>query len=179
MSLECLEILRCYAFISSRFGYSAFSEYNFVYLSSIDILSSNTSQSIHFIRKHIPPSRTSSPALPSHTTAAVHPSASADTLFFLDTLEYFIPMLPIQEIHQLVPVVQTYLAPHVGGDKKILESAHSVYLAILARGLISVSYDNYIQTTYSVPPPPCPHFDIQLSPPLFLSTLFGGIAING
>jgi|SRR6266496_63480 len=54
MSLIILEILKNLAFVSARFGYSAFDEWNFVYLSSIDLLSSNTPQATTFIEKQIP-----------------------------------------------------------------------------------------------------------------------------
>src|SRR5947209_9896911 len=46
VTMEILEILRCLAFVSTRFGYSAFQEYNFVYLSSIDILASHPTQTL-------------------------------------------------------------------------------------------------------------------------------------
>ena len=158
-TMEILEILRCFAFVSTRFGYSAFSEYNFVYLSSIDILSSAIPQTTTFIQKHIPPPQTPSPAIqPSHTAGTTpprqtHPAIKANTLFFLDTLEYFIPVLSAQQTLEMVPVVRRYLGPVEGVDKKILESAHSVFLAILARGDISIPHEPYIQTIYSVPPP--------------------------
>lgn len=147
--MEILEILRCLAFVSTRFGYSAFQEYNFVYLSSIDILASNPNQTMTFIQRHIPPPP-SGPHTPFPARIS-HPAVKADILFFLDTLEYFVPILPRQEIPSLVPIVQDFLSPEESRDKKHLESAHSVYLAILARGDISLPHEIYIQTIYSVP----------------------------
>jgi len=160
--MEILEILRCFAFVSTRLGYSAFSLYNFVYLSSIDILSSAIPQTTTFIQKHIPPPPQTYPSSviqPSHAAGTTpprqtHPAIKADTLFFLDTLEYFIPVLPVKQTLEMVPVVRGYLGPvDEGVDKKVLESAHSVFLAILARGDISIPHEPYIQTIYSVPPP--------------------------
>ena len=54
MSLTILEILQNLAFVSARFGYSAFDEWNFVYLASIDLLSANPLQAALFIDRHIP-----------------------------------------------------------------------------------------------------------------------------
>src|ERR1700738_2291982 len=39
MAAQVLEILRTVAFISVRFGYTGFDEWNFIYLSSVDIIS--------------------------------------------------------------------------------------------------------------------------------------------
>ena len=61
------------------------------------------------------------------------------------------PILPRQEIPPLVPIVQGFLSPEKDREKKHLESAHSVYLAILARGDITLPLEHYIQTIYSVP----------------------------
>src|SRR5579862_5507551 len=88
VTMEILEILRCLAFVSTRFGYSAFQEYNFVYLSSIDILASQPSETMTFIQRHIPlrPSAPQTPSTP-HTPFSAritHPAVKADTLFFLD-----------------------------------------------------------------------------------------------
>jgi hypothetical protein len=161
--MEILSILRSLAFVSTRFGYSAFQEYNFVYLSSIDILSSHIPQSITFIKRHIPPSPAGQHPdhIPSreHTPDHGHPAFKADTLFFLDTLEYFVPILPREDLFSLTSMVQEYLSPEKGREKKVLESAHSVYLAILARGDISLSQERYIKIIYSVLPP-----NILLSP---------------
>jgi hypothetical protein len=154
VTMEILSILRSLAFVSTRFGYSAFQEYNFVYLSSIDILSFSIPQSITFIKRHIPSLGQHPNHIPlEHTPDHGHPAIKADTLFFLDTLEYFVPILPREDLFSLTSMVQEYLSPEKGRDKKVLESAHSVYLAILARGDVSLSQERYIQIIYSVLPP--------------------------
>jgi len=54
ISIEILEILGNLAFISARFGYSAFDEWNFVYLAAIDLLAAYPLESASFIQKHVP-----------------------------------------------------------------------------------------------------------------------------
>ena len=54
LSLLILEIMKNLAFVSVRFGYSAFDEWNFVYFASIDLLSFNPPKAITFLEKHIP-----------------------------------------------------------------------------------------------------------------------------
>ena len=49
-----LNILENLTFISTRFGYSAFDEWNFVYLASIDLLSPFADQVSSFLQSRIP-----------------------------------------------------------------------------------------------------------------------------
>jgi hypothetical protein len=113
-----------------------------VSLAAIDILSAYPIQATLFIENRIP----SNP----QTT---HPSSRADTLFFLDTLEHFIPILPPATIHIILPVIREYLS--LSSDPTLrahLESAHSVFLAILARG--DILHDQilaYLSQVYTVP----------------------------
>jgi hypothetical protein len=82
-----------------------------------------------------------------------NPAASADSLFWLDTLEYLIPVLPLESIQLIMPVVRGYLS--LTWDVSLraqLESAHSVFLAILARGAVpNDQIPAYINQVYSVP----------------------------
>jgi hypothetical protein len=59
-----LHILRNFAFISTRFGYSTFDEWNFVYLASIDLLSSFPKQVSSFLETRIPGALPLYPHLP-------------------------------------------------------------------------------------------------------------------
>ena len=61
LSLKLLEILRNLAFVSARFGYASFDEWNFVYFASIDLLCGSPPQvwpsSIPIYPVHSPPPR--------------------------------------------------------------------------------------------------------------------------
>jgi hypothetical protein len=152
ISLRILDVLRQLAFISTRFGYASFDQWNFVYLASIDLLSSNPSQAISFVQNYNP-SISLSP-LSNIDSQPQHPSSKSDTLFFLDTLEHFIPILPQREVNALIPFINAFLQlPTDITLRPHLESAHSVFLAILARGDLLQNYiPSYINQIYSVLP---------------------------
>lgn len=150
MSVEVLEILRTLAFISARFGYSAFDEWNFVYLASIDLLTASPLQSAAFILKHVPGIYLQYIAY--RDIRAQHPSAKANALYFLDTLEHLIPIIPPETINTVLPTLQAYLRPRPDPMFRAhLESAHSVFLAILARGdILHNQILPYLDTVYAV-----------------------------
>jgi hypothetical protein len=52
-ALQVLHILRTLAFVSLRFGYAAFDEWNFVYLASVDILAAHPRQAAIFVENNI------------------------------------------------------------------------------------------------------------------------------
>lgn len=54
ISLNVLEVLRNLAFVSTRFGYATFDEWNFVYLASIDLLSASPAEASDFVDSHLP-----------------------------------------------------------------------------------------------------------------------------
>jgi hypothetical protein len=54
ISLKVLDILRHLAFVSTRFGYASFDEWNFVYLASLDLLSSSPTQATSFVQNYHP-----------------------------------------------------------------------------------------------------------------------------
>jgi hypothetical protein len=143
ISTRVLDILGSLAFISVRFGYNGFDEWNFVSLAAIDILSAYSIQATLFIENRIP-----------SNSQSIHPSSRADTLFFLDTLEHIIPILSPSTIHTILPVIQEYLSISFDSTLRAhLESAHSVFLAILARG--DILHDQiliYISQVYMVLP---------------------------
>lgn len=99
----------------------------------------------------------------------LHPAARADSLYFLDTLEHFVPSLSPLAICSLLPLIRRYLHPRTTSQKH-LESAHSVFLSILARG--DILHDQtlpYLDQVYSVlllqpPQLTCKAFPQALSP---------------
>jgi hypothetical protein len=81
---------------------------------------------------------------------ARHPCAKADALYFLDTLEHFIPIIHPTNIQAVLPVIREYLQPQLT-SRTHLESAHSVFLSILARG--DILHDQilpYLDQVYNV-----------------------------
>lgn len=54
ISGKVLEVLRNLTFISTRVGYSTFDEWKFVYLGSIDLLSSSPIKASMFVEKYVP-----------------------------------------------------------------------------------------------------------------------------
>ena len=125
MATQTLHILRNLYFISSRLGVNAFSEYNFVYLTAIDILSQYPVQAEAFLREH-GPSKTGS--IPNHPFDRCH------DLYFLNTAEHFAFVLhPRTSEDLLIGAAKPYLG--LGGDQRLLEvfeAAHSVILAVFA-----------------------------------------------
>lgn len=125
MAAQTLHILRNLYFISSRLGANTFSEYNFVYLSAIDILSKYPVQVEAFLRD-VGPSETGS--------ITQHPLDRCHDLYFLNAAEHFAFVLDPQTCEMLlIPSAKLYLG--LDGDQRLLENfeaAHSVMLAIFA-----------------------------------------------
>ncbi|CAF9933932.1 MAG: hypothetical protein ALECFALPRED_005795 [Alectoria fallacina] len=125
MAIQTLRILRDLYFISSRQGANAFSQYTFVFLTAIDILSQFPVQAESFLREIRPSSGGSIP---------LHPLDRCLDLYFLNTTEYFTVVLgPELNEELLVDAATPYLG--LGSDQRLLEifeSAHSVMLAVLS-----------------------------------------------
>ncbi len=125
MAAQTLHILRNLYFISCRLGANTFSEYNFVYLSAIDMLSKYPVQAEAFLRD-FSPSETGS--------IAQHPLDRCHDLYFLNAAEHFAFVLSPQTCENLlIPSAKPYLG--LGGDQRLLETfeaAHSVMLSIFA-----------------------------------------------
>src|SRR5271154_363060 len=83
-----------------------------------------------------------------------HPAAKADALFFLDTLEQLIPVLPPGTIRGILFIARHYLQPLSDPSLRAhLESAHSVFLAILARGdILQDQILPYLEKVYNAFP---------------------------
>ncbi|KAK5001049.1 hypothetical protein LTR66_000181 [Elasticomyces elasticus] len=125
MATQSLSILRNLHFISSRLGSTSLSQYTFVSLTAIDILSTYPAVAEAFLYSikpnvlgQIPP----------------HPLDRQLDLYFLDTAEHFALTLspPVNE-ELLIAAAMPYLA--AGGSNRLLpifEAAHSMVLAVLA-----------------------------------------------
>lgn len=122
---QTLHTLRNLYFITTRQGQSTFSQYNFVYYTSMDILSQYPIEVEAFLRATQPPQI---------GTVADHPLDRTLDLFFLNTVEHFTLILPTHLTADIiVPVVTSYLA--AGGKGPLLpvfEAAHSVTLAVFS-----------------------------------------------
>lgn len=120
-----LHSLRLLYFITSRIGSDSFTQYTFVYLTSIDILSSYPPRAEEFLHSIAP------------SNLAIIPTSPIDramSLYFLNTAEHFTLILSPQTNEDLlVACALPYLAP--GNAKHLLllfEAAHSVMLAVLS-----------------------------------------------
>nr|POE79912.1 peroxisomal membrane protein pex17 [Quercus suber] len=119
---QALTILRNLYFISTRFGATSFSQYTFVYLTSMDVLTTYPSDAKAFLQSIRPAEIGSVPT---------HPIGRNLDLFFLNTSEHFTLVLPTETTEEvLVAAATPYLA--AGGSNNLLpifEAAHSVMLA--------------------------------------------------
>ncbi|MCJ1398304.1 hypothetical protein MMC11_001501 [Xylographa trunciseda] len=125
MASLALHTLRNLSFVSSRLGPNSFSQYNYVYMSSIDILSSYPAEAEVFLREI---------QFQSSSNIPEHPHERCNDLFFLNAAEQFALCLPKSIVDELfIPSASRYLG--VGNDRRLLESfeaAHSVVLAVFS-----------------------------------------------
>ena len=136
-------------FISSRQGSNAFSQYNFVFLTAIDILTQHPVQAKAFL--HEIRSSSSSKISP-------HPLDRCHDLFFLNTIEHFAAVLPVELSEDVIIAAATpYLG--VGGDSRLIEifeAAHSAMLAVLAapqnHDLLVKHLQSYLEVLFQVFP---------------------------
>ncbi|MCJ1287012.1 hypothetical protein MMC26_006359 [Xylographa opegraphella] len=144
-----LHTLRNLSFISFRHGQNAFSQYDYVYLSSVDILSSYPAQAEAFLQ-----------GIQGHRSSNVpeHPHERCNDLFFLNAAEHFALCLPNSTADELfIPTASQYL--RVGSDRRLLESfeaAHSVLLAVFScpqnYELVTKYLPDYITTIFAAFP---------------------------
>jgi hypothetical protein len=126
-----LHALRNLYFISSRLGTESFSQYTFVYLTTIDILGNYPIQADTFLKEIRP------------TKPGEIPGSPLDRcldLYFLNTAEHFSLVLSAQTNEELlVAAAVPYLA--AGGNNNLLpifEAAHSVMLSVFSAPQSSV-----------------------------------------
>lgn len=120
-----MQILHDLYFITSRFGISNFSQYSFVYLAALDIVSQYPDQAEQFALGLRPSSIGKIPQ---------HPLDRSHNLFFFNTCEHLTLVLPtaISE-NLLIGASAPYLRS--GNDLRLLDSfeaAHSLVLAIFS-----------------------------------------------
>lgn len=122
---QLLNSLRNLFFITSRIGTHSFTQYTFVYLTCIDILSAYPPQAEEFLQSIRPLTIGEIPPFPVDR---------ALVLYFLNTAEHFTLVLsPATNEDFLVASALPYLA--TGGARHLLplfEAAHSVMLAVLS-----------------------------------------------
>lgn len=120
-----LNILRHLCFISTRLGTDTLTEYTFVYLAAIDILSQYPMSAGAFLKKIQPSEIGKIPR---------HPLDRSMDLFFLTAAEHLSSILDASVAEELLtPAASPYLI--TDGDPRLLpifEAAHGVMLNVLA-----------------------------------------------
>ena len=147
IAIQSLHILRNLYFISSRLGHNSFSEFNFVYNASIDILAKFPPQAEAFMRNISPKEFGRIPE---------HPFERCRDLFFFNTAEH----LALELSPELSEKLYFEAAiPYLGneGDVRlyeIFEAAHSVVLAVFSApqnfDMTTQRLPFYIDTLFSV-----------------------------
>jgi hypothetical protein len=149
IAVNTLHSLRHLQFITARIGQNALTMYNFVYMTSVDILANDPRTAESFIHEISPVEMGRIP---------VHPQVRNHDLFFMNVAEHFSLWLsPRTNDKLLVNAVMPYLA--VSNDSRLLEmfeAAHSVMLAIFSaphNHEVSAKYlPFYIDTLFNVSP---------------------------
>ena len=149
IAIQTLHILRDMYFVSSRTGANSFSQYSFVYLTAIDILSQYPVQVEAFLQEIRPNSQSEIPQ---------HPLDRYLDLYFLNTAEHFaINLSPQRNDELLVEAATPYLG--LAGDPRLLEifeAAHSTMLAVLSAPqnatLLTRHLNAYVGTLFDVFP---------------------------
>ncbi|EER45860.1 peroxisomal membrane protein Pex17 [Histoplasma capsulatum H143] len=149
LARKSLHILRNICFISARIGQNASSQYTFVNLTAIDILSQYPAASQEFLESIRPSAAGRIPD---------YPIDRCLDLFFLNTAEHFALILsPAVNEDLLISAALPYLA--AGGNNNLLEifeAAHSVALSVLAApksaDMAAKHLPFYIDTLFTVFP---------------------------
>ena len=149
LAIRALQTLRGLYFISTKTGSASFSQYNFVYLTAMDILAAYPPQAEALLHNIKPPDVSAIPP---------HPLDRCLDLFFLNTAEHFTLVLPTHTSEELLVTAATpYLA--AGGNNNLLaifEAAHSVMLAVFSAPqnaeLTTRHLPFYIDTLFNVFP---------------------------
>lgn len=120
---KILTILRGFYFITSRIGPNGFSSYNFVYYTALDVLSAHPTYAATFTTS-IAPAAIAEPSLPARQL----------TLYFLNTTEHLLPLLPTALIEStILPTITLYLTPPPSPSlHPLFESAHTIILALIS-----------------------------------------------
>ena len=149
VAIQTLHTLRNMYFLLARIENTSFSQFNFIYTTAIDILAQEPRQAEAFLNEIRPHD---------FGKLSVHPYERSLDLFFLNTAENFVSILPQDYCEQvLLATASPYLG--TGGDLRlvnIFEAAHSVYLAVFSfsrnYALTVKHLPQYIDTLFSVFP---------------------------
>ena len=125
LAMRCLHILRDLYFVSSRLGQTSSSQYTFVNMVAIDVLTQYPEQAVNFIQSIRPVEIGNIP---------VHPADRCLDLFFFNTAEHLTLTIP-PKINE--DVVLAAAMPYLTAKSKrllmeVFEAAHSVTLSVLA-----------------------------------------------
>jgi hypothetical protein len=127
IATQTLHALRHVYFITARLGTDSLSQYTFISLVAIDILSKYHMQASSFLQSICPSTAGSIPESPLERTM---------DLYFLNTAEHFTLILPSNLNEDLlVAAASPYLAASLGENPHLLpifEAAHSVMLAVFS-----------------------------------------------
>lgn len=125
LAIQCLHILRDFYFVSSRLGQTSSSQYVFVSMVAIDILTQYPDQAENFIHSIRPVNQGRIPA---------HPVDRCMDLFFFNIAEHFtLNVSPKFNEEVVLAAAMPYLI--AGGNKFLVETfeaAHSLTLSVLA-----------------------------------------------
>ncbi|KAE8383350.1 hypothetical protein BDV26DRAFT_137638 [Aspergillus bertholletiae] len=125
LSMQALHTLRNLYFITSRIGQNTSAQHMFVTLTAVDILAQYPDLSENFLKGIKPNEIGQIPA---------HPLERCLDLYFLNTSEYFTPILSSKFSEDVLICAAVPYLP-AGGDNNLLEifeAAHSVVLAVFA-----------------------------------------------
>lgn len=125
IAAQSLHTLRNLYFISSRLGHNSFSQFNFVFNASLDMLSKYPPEAQDFLREISPKEFGRIPD---------HPFERCQDLFFLNTAEHLtFAVSPEVNEKLFLSAAEPYLG--TGGDMRLIEifeAAHSVVLAVFS-----------------------------------------------
>lgn len=125
LAMQCLHILRNLYFVASRLGQTSTSQYVFVSMVALDILTQYPEQAENFVQSIRPVEQGRIPA---------HPADRCLDLFFFNTAEHLtLTLAPKQNEELILAAAMPYLMP--GGSKslvEIFEAAHSATLSVMA-----------------------------------------------
>ena len=125
LAAQALQTLRSLYFISTKSGSASFSQYTFVYLTAMDVITTYAAQAESFLYATKPADLSTIPH---------HPLDRCLDLFFLNTAEHFTLVIPSHTSEELlVAAASPYLA--AGGNNHLLpifEAAHSVMLSVFS-----------------------------------------------
>ena len=139
-------MLRNLHFIASRLGTATLSQYLFLYLGAIDVVSEHPILAEAYLREI---------KVTAHESIPQHPIDRSLDLYFLNTAEHFAIVLDTPAASMLITSAAPYLG--VGGDRRlweVFEAAHAVMLAVLALphnvDLAASQFGSYVEVLFQV-----------------------------